>query len=139
MATITLRSGDNLQQFITAGNHTLIVDEPVEVGGDDSGPDPYQYLLSALAGCTAITLMMYARRKHWPLDEVQITLKNYRIHSSDIEHYEEEDTYIDEIERSIVLHGDLNDEQRERLAYIATRCPVHKTLTTPTHIHDTPA
>jgi putative redox protein len=137
MATITLRSGDTLQQIVTAGNHTFIVDEPVGAGGDDAGPNPYEYLLASLAGCTAITLFLYARRKGWALEEVEITLTNTRIHSDDCEHCEEEGTYIDEIERRITLRGDLDGQQRERLAYIATRCPVHKSLTTPTHIHDT--
>jgi putative redox protein len=139
MATITLRSGANLQQHITAGNHTFTVDEPVGDGGDDAGPNPYELLLASLAGCTAITLFMYARRKGWPLEEVEITMKNSRVHSDDCAHCEEEGTLVDEIERHIVLRGDLSAEQRERLAYIATRCPVHKTLTTPTHIHDTVA
>ena len=139
MATITLRNGENFQQIITAGNHTFFVDEPQSAGGNDTGPNPYEYLLASLAGCTAITLLMYARRKGWPLDEVEITIINSRIHSDDCDHWEGEDTYIDELERHIVLRGDLDDQQRDKLAYIATRCPVHKTLTTPTHIHDTVA
>ena len=136
MATVILRSSDNFQQIVTAGNHTMLVDEPKRDGGDDTGPNPYEYLLTALAGCTAITLLMYARRKKWALEEVEITITNSRIHSDDCDHCLEEGTFIDEIERGIILRGDLDEEQRERLAYIATRCPVHKTLTTPTHIHD---
>ncbi len=139
MATITLRNGDNLQQIITTREHTFIIDEPERAGGDDAGPDPYEVLLASLAGCTAITLVLYARRKEWPLDEIEVTLENSRIHSDDCLNWEGDDTFIDEIKRHIVLRGDLSDEQRERLAYIATRCPVHKTLTTPTHIHDTVA
>ena len=139
MAKVTLRNGDNLQQIITARQHTFIVDEPERAGGNDAGPDPYEMLLASLAGCTAITLVLYARRKEWPLDEVEITLENSRIHSDDCENWEGEDTFIDEIDRHIVLRGNLSDEQRERLDHIATRCPVHKTLTTPTHIQETTA
>jgi putative redox protein len=115
------------------------MDEPLDVGGDDKGPNPYEILLAALAGCTSMTLFMYAQRKGIPLDEVEITMKNSRIHADDCEHCEEEGMFIDEIERDIVLRGDLTEEQREKLAYIATRCPVHRTLTTPTHVHDTVA
>jgi len=137
MATITLRSGKNFQQHVTAGNHTFVVDEPVKVGGDDAGPNPYDMLLASLASCTAMTLIMYARRKDWPLEGVEITLNHSRIHADDCDHCDEEGTQVDELERHIVLQGDLSADQRERLEYIATRCPVHKTLTTPIHIHDT--
>ena len=137
MATITLRNIGNLQQQVTAGNHTFIVDEPTGAGGDDAGPNPYEYLLASLASCTAITLIMYARRKRWALEEIEITINNSRIHSDDCDHAEEEGMYIDEIKREIILRGDLSKDERERLAYIATRCPVARTLTSPTHIHDT--
>ena len=137
--TITLHSGQKYQQTIRAGNHSFIVDEPVSAGGDDAGPDPYDYLLASLAGCTAITLFMYARRKGWALEEVEMSLGISRVHSDDCGHCQEENTVVDEIERHITLRGDLSQEQRERLAYIATRCPLHKTLTSPTYIHDTVA
>ncbi len=137
--TVTLRSGQKYQQTIRAGNHSFIVDEPVIAGGDDAGPNPYEYLLASLAGCTAITLFMYARRKGWALEEVEISLGISRVHSDDCAHCQEESAFLDEIERHITLRGDLSQEQRQRLAYIATRCPVHKTLTSPTHIHDTVA
>ena len=137
MATVILRSQDNLKQFVNVRDHQLIVDEPSKVGGDDAGPDPYEYLLAGLAGCTAITLLMYARRKKWDLQEVEITVTNTRIHSRDCQHCDKEhDGYIDEIERNLILRGNLDPDQRQRLAYIATRCPVARTLTSPTHIHD---
>ena len=71
---------------------------------------------------------MYAGRKNWPLERVHIELSYDRVHADDCEHCEEEHGMVDLIDRKIRFEGPLNAEQRERLAYIATRCPVHKTL-----------
>lgn len=113
---------------ITARSHTVLADEPVDVGGSDSGPTPYEYLLAALGGCMAITLRMYADRKRWPLEGVQIRLRSARAHETDCEACETEDVGIHRIERSVELHGPLSDEQRKRLLQIADRCPVKQTL-----------
>ena len=127
MAAVTVRSDERYQTQIVAGRHELIADEPVGVG-DDAGPSPYELLLAALGACTSMTLLMYARRKQWPLDGVTVELEHDRVYADDCEGCEDPATFIDRIDRRIRLHGPLDEEQRERLAYIATRCPVHKTL-----------
>ena len=137
MATVTVtgNSADRYETRITAGRHAYSADEPAPIGAD-TGPNPYELLLSALGACTSITLFMYAARKDWPLERVHIELSHERVHADDCERCEEENGIVDLIERKMRFEGPLDDEQRERLAYIATRCPVHKTLTTPTVIVD---
>lgn len=113
---------------ISAGRHSLVADEPTSVGGRDSGPTPYDYLLSALGSCTGMTLRMYADRKEWPLDNVTVHLSHEKVHADDCEHCDTVDGKIDRIERDIELQGDLDPDQRERLLEIANKCPVHRTL-----------
>lgn len=113
---------------IAAGNHALVADEPESVGGSDLGPTPYDLLVSGLGACTSMTLRMYADRKEWPLDEVQVHLDHQKIHADDCQNCETESGKVDYIERGVELEGDLTDEQRERLLEIADKCPVHRTL-----------
>lgn len=120
----------NLQVEIDAEGHRLLADEPKEAGGDDAGPDPYGLLLSSLAACKIITVHMYARRKEWPLEAVNLLLSTHKVHARDCEDCESDpDAKVDIIEAEISFEGDLDDEQRERLAEISDRCPVHRTLT----------
>jgi len=136
MAEVIVASDGFLKQRITAGNHTLIADEPREAGGSDSGPDPYSFLLAALGACTSMTLQLYARHKGIPLEKVQVSLRNARIHAKDCEICESKEGKIERIERYISLTGPLTDEQKQRLLEIAQRCPVHKTLTSEIVIQD---
>ncbi|MEO0481736.1 MAG: bifunctional alpha/beta hydrolase/OsmC family protein [Planctomycetota bacterium] len=117
------------RQRITVGPHQLIGDEPPKVGGQDQGPDPYEYLLSALGTCTAMTVRMYARRKQWPLEHVSVRLRHHREYREDCDSCDDPKARIDVIDRHLKLVGDqLDDEQRARLLEIADRCPVHRTL-----------
>lgn len=125
--TVTGTSNDRYETRITDGRHRFSADEPEPIG-TDAGPNPYELLLSALGACTSITLFLYAGRKNWPLERVHIELSHDRVHADDCERCEEEEGMVEVIERKIRLEGPLDAEQRERLAYIATRCPVHKTL-----------
>ena len=111
-----------------AGAHRWVADEPVAAGGSDEGPTPYDYLLGALSGCTAMTLRMYADRKGWPLEGVHVRMRTARSHEADCEQCETTPVGITRIEREVELEGPLTDEQRTRLLQIADRCPVKQTL-----------
>jgi putative redox protein len=117
------------QEVIVDGRHRLTADEPGAAGGTDTGPTPYDYLLAALGTCTSMTVAMYARRKQWPLEGVEVTLQHSRIHATDCGECETKEGRIDRIEAAIALRGVLSDEQRSRLLEIADKCPVHRTLT----------
>jgi putative redox protein len=123
-----------LQQQIAVGPHRMLADEPASVGGADTGPNPYEFLLSGLGACTSMTMRMYADRKALPLDRVTVTLSHRKIHAKDCEDCETKDGMLDHIERVIAIEGDLDAEQRQRLMDIADKCPVHRTLTSEIHI-----
>lgn len=123
-------STENLGFFteVFANGHAMVADEPLQFGGTDRGPTPYEYLLAGLGACTSMTLQMYARHKKLPLKKAVVRLTHQKIHANDCEGCETDSGKIDQIEREIELFGDLDDSQRERLLEIAERCPVHKTL-----------
>lgn len=116
-------------ETVRAGRHTLQADEPGASGGNDSGPDPYSYLIAALGTCTAMTLRVYARQKKWPLQKVRVQLRHEKIYAKDCAECETKEGKVDSIERVIELEGPLDDAQRQRLLQIADHCPVHRTLT----------
>ena len=116
-------------QLLTAGQHAFVCDEPAESGGDGLGPSPYELLLWSLGACTAMTLLMYARRKGWDLAEVSVHLTHDRVHASDSQDAESDGARVERITRDISVRGNLSEEQTQRLLEIAARCPVHKTLT----------
>lgn len=115
-------------QAISAGGHRLRADEPLDFGGDDSGPGPYDLLLAGLGTCTSMTVRMYARRKGWPLERVSVVLRHDKIHATDCEDCETREGKLDRIERELSLTGPLDEAQRKQLLGIADRCPVHRTL-----------
>ena len=117
-----------LSQHVFVGRHRLRADEPFALGGDDSGPTPYDLLLAALGSCTSMTMRMYAKRKNWALKTAQVTLNHSKIHAQDCADCETRDGKIDRIERQIRLEGDLDEAQRDKLLEIADKCPVHRTL-----------
>jgi uncharacterized OsmC-like protein len=116
-------------QQISVGRHRLAADEPVAVGGTNTGPTPYDLFLAALGSCTSMTVAMYARRKAWPLESVTVRLRHSRIHAVDCANCETKEGRLDRIDVSIELSGDLTEEQRMRLGEIAGKCPVHRTMT----------
>ncbi len=124
-------------QRIRAGAHELVADEPTSVGGTDQGPDPYALLLAALGACTSMTLRLYADRKGWPLEGVEVRLSHRRMHAKDCEDCEHKTGFVDHIARTIVVRGPLDEAARARLLEIAEHCPVHKTLHGQVHVRST--
>ncbi|MCS3644264.1 bifunctional alpha/beta hydrolase/OsmC family protein [Salinibacter ruber] len=125
---VVTRTEGTYRTAIQAGRHALVGDEPESVGGDDDGPTPYGFLLSALGSCTGMTLRMYADRKEWPLDKTIVRLSHEKVHAEDCENCDTEQGQVDRITREIEIRGRLSDDQRERLFEIANKCPVHRTL-----------
>jgi putative redox protein len=116
------------EQSVVIGPHRYLADEPTSVGGNGSGPSPYEYLLAGLGACTSMTIRLYADLKKLPLSRVAVRLKHDKIHATDCENCETKEGKIDRIEREITLEGDLSAEQRAKLLEIADKCPVHRTL-----------
>ena len=134
--TIVVREtrNGNLQNQVIAGTHQFLADEPVSVGGMDSGPGPYDLLLAALGACTSMTVRLYADRKQWPLKRTTVKLKHGRIYAKDCAECETKEGMIDHIDRVISFEGELDAEQHKRLMEIADKCPVHRTLTSEVEI-----
>ena len=124
----------SFEQKIAVGRHNLVADEPVSAGGGDAGPDPYDYLLSALGVCTAMTVGFYARRNKLPLEGVTVSLWHSRIHATDCEECETKEGMLDRINVELDLTGPLSAEQHDKLMEIAAKCPVHRTLTSEINI-----
>lgn len=117
------------QQKIISGKHQLIADEPLDFGGLNSGPSPYDFISIGLAACTSMTLRMYAERKGLALENVSVEVNHAKVHAKDCAECEKGDTgRIDKFVREISLTGTLSPDERERLLEIADKCPVHKTL-----------
>jgi putative redox protein len=114
---LVVSDGSKFGQDISIGSFQLRSDEPVELNGADTGPEPHELLLAALGACTSMTLRVYAERKGWPLRRAQVTLTGAQADGK----------YV--ISRQIIMDGELDAEQRQRLLEIADKCPVHRTLT----------
>src|SRR5215211_5451542 len=86
MSEVVVSSQTNLRNEVRYGaGHTFITDEPIAAGGEDAGPDPYTLLLAALGSCISMTVHLYARREHWPVESVTVRLRHNRIHAKDCE------------------------------------------------------
>ena len=131
---VTVRLEDGYRATIQSDDgQKWVADEPVERGGTDGGPEPTEMLLGALGSCIAITVQMYAQRKHWPLEGVDLTLNIERFNKDAYPDYkgETDSAFVHETRMQIAFRGDLTDAQRSRLLEIAGKCPVHRVLTSP--------
>ncbi len=117
------------QQEVRAGPHRLIVDEPADIGGDATGPTPYDYLAIGLGACTSMTLRLYANRKNLPLDHVEVLVSHEKRHLADCEAcLNDASARVDHFDRTLRISGNLTEAQRADLIAVADRCPVHRTL-----------
>jgi putative redox protein len=121
-------------QNVSVGDHAFQADEPFEVGGRDAGPNPYELLLAALGVCTSITVRMYADRKGWPLEDIQVRLAYATVQAGDCAAANGEKQLVEGIEEELIVAGDLSEAQRRRLAEIGAKCPMHRTLGSPISI-----
>lgn len=125
----SLEGIDKFTTQIKAGKHYLTGDEPENYGGNDFGPTPYDFVSAGLASCTAITIKMYADRKKWKIDEVNVHIEQSKIHAEDCAACEDSDTSkIDRFTRIIEVTGELDKSRKDKLLEIANKCPVHRTL-----------
>lgn len=120
---------------VVSGRHFLTADEPKDAGGDDLGPSPYDLLLSALGTCTSMTIKMYLDRKGWPYECIEVHLSHEFSHSDDAKNAENPSGRIDRIQREINVEGEFDEEQKKRILEIADKCPVHRSLHTPTAVN----
>jgi uncharacterized OsmC-like protein/fermentation-respiration switch protein FrsA (DUF1100 family) len=123
------RNGGKFQNTVSVGPHHLLADEPVAAGGTDTGPGPYDFLLTALGACKSMTMRLYADRKSFPLERATVTLSHSKIHAEDCEECETKEGMLDQIDVLIGLEGPLDTDQYQRIIEIADKCPVHRTLT----------
>jgi putative redox protein len=118
MKATARRDGTTLKHTVQVRDHQLTVDEPLDVGGDDAGPDPQELLAVSLASCTAITMEMYASRKGWDIGHVEVA----------VEYTPAERGCPTKFQLVMRLPDDLPEDQVERLRVIAAKCPVHRVL-----------
>ena len=128
---IALREGT--RTTINIRHHEWHADEPLEAGGSDTAPTPGELMLGALGSCMAITCKLYAERKGWKLESVEIQLDYERFRGRDYPQHAGDDLFVHEVREALVFHGDLDAKQLARLRDIAGKCPVHRLLEYPTY------
>ncbi|PVW13049.1 bifunctional alpha/beta hydrolase/OsmC family protein [Marixanthomonas spongiae] len=128
---------DKAEGFTTRmkiGDHYSFADEPESFGGNNFGPSPYELVTAGLSACTAMTIQMYAKRKKWDVQNVEVHTSYDKQHAVDCENCEDDAAKIDTFTREIKFEGELDEKQIKRLLQIADKCPVHKTLHSETQI-----
>ena len=129
MARITANLTSGMAVRLSNGRHERKADEPIDAGGTDTGPNPYELLLGFLAACTCVTIAWYCQFKKLPLESVSTTYDFDRVHVDDCKDCDIPDRgFIERITSNVHIEGNFDDAQRKRLAQIVERCPVHKTL-----------
>ena len=117
-----------LSTQVSTDGHMGLVDEPIEIGGQNKGPTPYDLLCGALASCTSITLRLYANRKKWDVSRIRVEVKYNQVYKEDCTDCEDKLQKIDQFDRFISIEGAIEDDQKKRLIEIANKCPIHKIL-----------
>ena len=134
---VVVSSESGLAQHIVSAHHQWWADEPAPVGAD-TGPSPYELLMSSLGACTSMTIRLYAQRKNWDVRRITVRLRHLRIHAEDCMECETKQGFLDRIDREIEVSGNLDDAQKQRLLEIAGHCAVHKTLKSEIDIRTAP-
>jgi putative redox protein len=119
---------DSFTTQVSTQNHIGLTDEPIELGGQNKGPSPYDLLMGALASCTSITLRMYINRKGWDVQRIRVRVNYSRDYQQDCESSSSVKKKIDVFERIIHIEGNIDNKKKERILQIADKCPVHLTL-----------
>ena len=122
-------TGKFTNYVVTGTGHSMNGDEPESVGGDNTGPTPYDFLLAAVGTCKSMTMRMYAQRKGYNLERAEVRLSHDKVHAKDCELCETQSGKVDVIDAQISITGDLTEEERQKIFEIAERCPVHRTIT----------
>jgi putative redox protein len=133
----SIRLGDGYKTTIKVRDFTFHTDEPADAGGTDEAPTPMELLVSSLGSCVAVTCKLYANRKKWPLEGVDIDVTHERVKAVDYPAYEGSADFVNDFQLKIVFKGPLTEEQLARLHEIAGKCPVHRVLISPNFIEDT--
>lgn len=136
MGPVIVRAAASLRNEIESGHHRMVADEPIEAGGSDEGPTPYDFLSAALGACTSMTMRVVAKRENIPLDGAEVQVTNDRMYAKDCSDCTSSSGYIHRFDVRIKLIGNLSDPQRERMLAVAKRCPVAKTLTSEIRIEE---
>ncbi|MDC6365101.1 MULTISPECIES: bifunctional alpha/beta hydrolase/OsmC family protein [Flavobacteriaceae] len=130
----SLNGEDGFTTQMKIGNHYMLADEPESYGGNDFGPSPYEFVSAGLSACTVMTIQMYAKRKGWPVDNVEVHISYGKSHAVDCENCESDAAKIDTFHKEIKLTGALDEKQKARIMQIADKCPVHRTLHSETQV-----
>jgi putative redox protein len=132
MAKATVRLEQGLKTTITSRHHVYHADEPLAEGGTDTAAMPTEMLMGALGSCIAITMKLYAERKGWDVQSIEIALDFERFAAKDYPAYQGEEQFVHEIRENLVIHGNITADQREKLLEIAKKCPVARLIALPT-------
>ncbi len=133
IAKIADAQGSPLAIAIEASGHHIFGDEPASKGGANLGPSPYDLLTAALGACSAITVRWYALQKAWPLEHVHVEVEHSKVLLAG------SNEVIDQFVKTVTIIGpDLTPEQHAKLRNVAEKCPVHKTLTSPSRVETVP-
>lgn len=137
MGPVIVKAAATLRNEVEVGRHRMIADEPIDAGGSDEGPTPYDFLSAGLGACTSMTMRVVAKRENIPLEGAEIQITNDRMYAKDCADCTTASGYIHRFEVRIKLNGNLSEAQRQRLLSVARRCPVAKTLTSEIKIEET--